>query len=82
MESLNEEHFGEPQFVLWEEIVLFERFKMYWNYRREYCVTSSCVLCREAVLILKCPISEMSQYFSWKLQAKTEEGGSAGCGIV
>ena len=33
---------------------------MYWNYREEYFETSSCVLCREVILILKCPLSEVT----------------------
>ena len=33
MESLNTGHFGTASFVLCKEVVLFERFKMYWNYR-------------------------------------------------
>ena len=39
---------------------------MYWNYSiwKYYFGTSSCVLCREAVLISECPLSGISLYFN------------------
>ena len=51
-------------FVLCEEVVLFERLKMHWNYREETSWgASSCVLCREAVLISEGPLSEISPFY-------------------
>ena len=62
-------------FVLCKEVVLFERLKVYRNYRERTFKTSSCVLCREGVLILECPLSESSLYidlatFNCSLQRK------------
>jgi hypothetical protein len=60
VESLNEGHFRTASFVLRKEAVLFEIFEMYWNYKwaRGYFVASSCILYREVVLILLCPLLE------------------------
>ena len=59
VEPPNIGHFRAASFVLCKEVVLFERFKMYWNYIEKYFGVSSCVLCIEAVLILECPLYEI-----------------------
>ena len=61
MESPNKEQF-ETIFVLCLEVVLFERSKMYWNYRGKISGTTSCVLYREIVPVSERPLSEISLY--------------------
>ena len=39
--------------------------RMYWNYREKIFGISSCVLCREIVLILERPLLEISLYQVW-----------------
>ena len=43
VESPNKGHFGGASFVLCQEIVLFRRFKMYWNYREKIFVRPQAV---------------------------------------
>ena len=40
---------------------------MYWKYRERIFWTSSCVLCREAVLVSEHPLSEIPLYFLTRL---------------
>ena len=43
MESPNIGHLGGAYFVRCKEVVLFGRFKMYWNYREQYVGVSTIV---------------------------------------
>ena len=49
-------------FVLCKEVALNLEVQIYWNYGSKYFGTSSCVLCREIVLISEHPLSEISLY--------------------
>ena len=51
-------------FVLCKEVVLFGGFKVPFDYREENFGTSSCVLCRESVLVSECPCFRVSLFQS------------------
>ena len=63
VELPNKGHIRAASFVLCNETVPIKRLKLYWNYRGKYFGTSKYVLCREAVLISKYPLSEIPLYY-------------------
>ena len=69
VESLNKGHLRTASFVLCEEVVLSGRFKMYWNYREKILGVTTCVLCREAFLTLKRPLSEIPLHMIYRLHS-------------